>query len=282
MWNGFSDTDTTWEPIENLCESATAIRHFRKAREEQDAEDKRLAREAKAARRAQYDKDQEVLRVKAIEIESTRDTSMGGDKDEAAAPDAVPADRLPKHKHKSTPVWDCFDLSKNKPACTLPDAKHSANVCGAEPAPAGGTANYWAHLRIYHRAEWLQKKRMAGMLTQVGEAELRTLEDALGANHAINDSNLVKSKLPADAKQTLDRLCAEWIVDDDCHFNAAETSAHHKLMSATTAQAYDGCCGKTVHGYVTDLADEGKNIAKEENTATLDDGLKAIGQIMVK
>ena len=65
VWKGFSDTDTTWEPIENLCEATTAIRHFRKAREERDAEDKRLAREAKVARRAQYDEDQEELRVKA-------------------------------------------------------------------------------------------------------------------------------------------------------------------------------------------------------------------------
>ena len=69
-----------------------------------------------------------------------------------------------------------FDLSKEQPTCIAVKIT-CGDMCGCKPSSTGGTSNYWGHLFAHHRAIWLEKKRAAGQLTDVGQEELATLAD---------------------------------------------------------------------------------------------------------
>ena len=44
----------------------------------------------------------------------------------------------------------------------------------------------------------------------------------------------------------MDRVVAEWIVDEDQAFNAAETPGFRHMMNIATSGKYDGCSAETV------------------------------------
>jgi len=112
---------------------------------------------------------EEIARV-AAELEAGRDDAAAPAEGAEGAAEGAAAIAingvLPQHKRKSGVVWSAYNLSEEKPSCT---------VCGNVPSPTGGTSNYWSHLFVHHRAIWLKLKQKAGALTGSGEAELSAL-----------------------------------------------------------------------------------------------------------
>ena len=132
---------------------------------------------------------------------------------------------LKQHQSKRGAVWEAYNLSVEKPSCKL-FKPNGQDVCGAVPSPMAGTSNYWSHLWSHHRQKWYELKQKDGQLNQVGEAELTRLKvaftkmEAEGASvgSRVSDghgSEFLSAKLPAREKATMDRVTAEWIVDED-------------------------------------------------------------------
>ena len=222
------------------------------------------------------EKEAEELRQRAIEREVARGATTATADAETSLPSATtaPTAILPKHARKKAIVFEAYDLSVDKPCCILPSIKDSTQTCGHVPAASGGTANYWSHLHREHRAEWLRLKRKSGMLTDVGEEQLQALQSSFNKTREKSATSATKATLSAEGKEVLDRLCAEWIVDDDGDYCDANTDAHRKLMSAATEGAYEGCCEQTVKGHMTQMAAEGVSKAKREHEGVLADGIK--------
>ena len=103
----------------------------------------------------------------------------------------------------------------------------------------GGHAKlYWSHLWTHHRAIWYELKRRDGALNPAGDAALLRLKEGL-ANMAEAGTALAHSrggeflsrKLPPAQKETMDRVVAELIVDEDQSFNAASTPGYRRMMA---------------------------------------------------
>ena len=186
---------------------------------------------------------------------------------------------LKMHKSKKGMVWTAFDLTKQKPCCTL--FSPTGQVCGHTPSTAAGTTNFWSHLWGHHRTKWYELKKRDGKLNAAGEAEFNHLRASLAGDTKPNAAHLrvggefLSEKLPHSAKETLDRVVSEWCVDEDQGFIAASTPSFRFMMeSAATNGKYDGCCDKTVKAHSTAMAHEGKQEAKDFHMALLAEGVK--------
>ena len=84
----------------------------------------------------------------------------------------------------------------------------------------------------------------------------------------------LSDKLPPGAKHTMDRMCAEWCVDEDQGFNAASTPGFRAMMAAATNDKYDGCCDKSVKTHAAAMALEGQQECKAFHVGLLADGVK--------
>ena len=216
---------------------------------------------------------EEVARV-AAEIEAGRDVAMpaGGQSDGVS--DSLAANGvLPQHRGKTGAVWAVYNLSEEKPSCTVMEGDH---VCGAVPAPTGGTSNYWSHLSCHHRAVWLQLKQGAGLLTGSGEEELKALSKQLTdfSNKNSLPDQAVFSTLPADATAVLDRVLVDWIIDTDGNLNEGEGASLRHLLSVASNHAYSGAGRQKVAGLMTQSAESGRAIATQFHTKLLADGIK--------
>ena len=141
---------------------------------------------------------------------------------------------------------------------------------------AGGTSNYWQHLYHHHRAKWLELKNEDGVLTPAGLHQIEQVRDAMAARMAASVNCTKKPSLPAHARVTLDRLTAEWIVDEDQYTNAAAKPGFQKLFNAATDGAYEGCCSKTVQGHVAKLAVEGRAKTSLLHSLVLEAGFRIV------
>lgn len=150
-----------------------------------------------------------------------------------------------------------------------------------EPAATGGTSNYWSHLWAHHRDVWYKLKDTDGKLNPAGRAEMEALQAAFQKAAAADASlkhsaggEFLSAKLPPKAKETMDRLTSEWIVDQDECFNAACTPGFRRMMAAATNYTYDGCCEKTVKQHVHAMAQEGRQAATDFHKSLLQTGVK--------
>jgi hypothetical protein len=90
-------------------------------------------------------------------------------------------------------------------------------------------------------------------LNAAGEAELTRLKaclanmggDATSLKHD-HGGEFRSAKLPPDAKETMDCVTSEWVVDEDQGFNAPSRPGFRRMMSTATNGKYDGCCAQTV------------------------------------
>ena len=89
-------------------------------------------------------------------------------------------------------------------------------------------------------------------------------------------SEFLSSKLPPKAKETMDRITAEWVIDADQAFNAASTAPFRRMMSTSTNGMYDGACDKTVKHHIAAMAVEGKQECKDFHEAVAADGTKPV------
>ena len=89
-------------------------------------------------------------------------------------------------------------------------------------------------------------------------------------------SELLSSKLPPKAKETMDRVTAEWVIDADQAFNAASTAPFRRMMSTSTNGMYDGACDKTVKHHIAAMDVEGKQECKDFHEAVAADGTKPV------
>ena len=276
-WEGYEDKDNTWETMENLVGCANEIRAYEKKREEEDTAAKQTALDKRQAAKDKAAAEQLALRASAAAEALEGDGAEGaGDKEQEAKPDG----RLKMHKGKTGNVWTVFDLTKEKPTCKLPDPKareDSGKICSNEPSPVAGTSNYWAHLWTHHRSTWYELKKLDGKLNPLGDEKLGALKVCLGSNSALSHHKggaFLSEKLPHSAKDTLDRVTSEWIVDQDQAFNAASTPGFRKMMSTATNGKYDGCCDKTAKQHVTAMSMEGKKECSDFHSEMLAAGVK--------
>ena len=157
------------------------------------------------------------------------------------------------------------------------------SICGVVPVGNGGTTNYWSHLYTHHRQQWLELKWADGKLNSAGQKELASLKQALeklktdgtSSQRHTAGGEFLSAKLPAGAKETLDRVTSEWVVDGDHPFNAASASGFRKMMSIATAGKYDGCCEKTVKHHAYAMAAEGKEECAAFHASLFEAGIKA-------
>ena len=85
-----------------------------------------------------------------------------------------------------------------------------------------------------------------------------------------------KPALDPKAKATLDRLCAEWVVDEDQYLNAATKPGFTRLLDAATDRGWSGACEKTIAGHVAGMANEGKAKTTRLHEIVLEDGLRIV------
>ena len=279
-WEGYSTSHDTWEPMDNLVGCAEQIRAYEKQREKEDKDAAALVlhkrQEAKAAAEA------EAAALKARAAEAALEGA--GDGTANAADDASGV--LKAHAKKKGSVWLAFDLTVDKPSCCLlknggwPEAA-GGELCGAVPSATAGTQNYWSHLWTHHRAIWYELKRRDGALNPAGDAALLRLKEGL-ANMAEAGTALAHSrggeflsrKLPPAQKETMDRVVAEWIVDEDQSFNAASTPGYRRMMAVATGGKYDGCIDTTVEQHVMAMGMEGKAECTDFHRELLAAGVK--------
>lgn len=251
-WTGFTEKDWTWEPMSNLTGCAREIREYETEREAQDkVEKEKLLERRAAAKKKSADEEMTARKAEAERQQALLEADVPGEHEAKFY-------ALPNHRQKTIPMWDCFDLTVEEPSCKLLNTL--GQVCGAKPSMSAGTSNFWSHLWTHHREKWYELKHADGKLNAVGEAELKNLAKMLTQNsgsHSKGGSSL-KNKLQGAAKDTLDRLTAEWIVDEDQAFNAASTPGFKRMMSGATNEQYDGCSDKMVKRYVTAMAIEGR------------------------
>jgi hypothetical protein len=158
-------------------------------------------------RAAARDAETERIRVLAEEIEADRSSNHGvEDVDGVVTASDAPGLVLQKHRHKASKVYEAFDLTVDKPTCKLCSKTDTHKLCGIAPAPSGGTSNYWHHLQVHHRRDFLRLKQLMGKLTVVGETELKTLRGAFAqlADNAKESATI--QPLDGEAKDTMDRV----------------------------------------------------------------------------
>ena len=278
-WEGYGESHDTWEPMENLVGCATQIRQYEQQRVQEDAAEK----EKLVAKRQKLKDDaaaeQAALKARAAEAAAAAagDGAAAGAENVDAAGEAI----LKRHQSKRGAVWEAYDLSGERPACKLfkPNGK---DVCGAMPSAMAGTSNFWSHLWSHHRQKWYELKQKDGQLNAAGAAELVALKAAFtkmeteGAARLSDGrgSEFLSAKLPATEKATMDRITAEWVVDEDHAFNAASTVGFRRMMATATNGKYDGCCNKTVEHHVMAMGMEGKAECSEFHRELLAGGVK--------
>ena len=278
-WEGYHDKDNTWEPMENLVGCAKEIREYEKARDEEDKSAEQTALNKRQAAKDRVEAEAAALKASAAEaaLEGAGDEGTRR-KDETADADGV----LKMHKGKKGTVWSAFDLTVEKPTCKL-NKTGMEQICGIEPTPNAGTTNYWSHLwthHSHHRPTWYEMKKGDGKLNHAGEAQLSALKACLSAADASSSlshdhgGEFLSVKLPHAAKETLDRVTSEWVVDEDQGFNAASTAGFRRMMSTATNGKYDGCCDKTVKNHVTAMGMEGKQECADFHAELLGAGIK--------
>ena len=215
-WKGWSSetTETTLEPAENLVGAAQLVREFNvKAYAAAASKAQKVAIKAAKDARAEENKrkqEQEAAAAQADAVEQALAEPDSQSRQEGTPDVITPIMRngrvvLHKHRHKTSPVWDTFDLSKEQPTCTVAMSA-DGGLCGCKPASTGGTSNYWGHLFAHHRPIWLEKKRAAGQLTDVGQAELATLAESMEALRQKNKTGSVKASLDPKACEVLNKL----------------------------------------------------------------------------
>ena len=248
-WESYDESHDTWEPMENLVGCAAQIREYELQREQEDAAAKAevLAKRQKVKDEAAAE--QAALRQRAAEAAAVAAGDDAADAGSGKADDPTGQDGiLSRHLTKKGAVWEAYDLSVEKPTCKLfkPNCR---GICGVAPAPSAGTTNYWSHLWSHHRSTWYELKRKDGQLNAAGEAELAKLKEGLAKMEAAGasltydgrGSQFLSAKLPAAEKSTMDRVTAEWVVDELQPFNAASTQGFRRMMATATSGKYDGC-----------------------------------------
>jgi len=148
--------------------------------------------------------------------------------------------------------------------------------CGCVSSPTGGTSNYWQHLYHHHRTVWLEYKAEDGELTDVGTQELDNIRSGMRSRMHASDTCTKRPPLPPKARVALDRLLAEWIVDDDQFANAASKPGLKKVLGAISDGAYEGVGVLTIKGHVSKLAVEGKAKATTLHKIVENNGLKIV------
>ncbi|KAL1527010.1 hypothetical protein AB1Y20_015698 [Prymnesium parvum] len=256
VWEGYQENDTTWEPIENLMGCAAEIREYEERREAADkAVNEDIIRKRQEAREAQ-EREAAEIRERAAEAvlrATNNDGQQVAEQNTQDCQETGEGGTLKKHSKKVGIVWSVFDLTQENPSCKCKTDKGS--ICGEVPSSAAGTTNYWTHLYTHHRMVWLELKRSEGKLTPAGVAKLEKLFDEMNKGQTTYSSavggEFLSAKLPPSVKETMDRITAEWIVDEDQAFNAASTRGFRRMMSAATNGRYDGCGDTTVKQHLT-------------------------------
>ena len=278
MWEGYASKDSTWEPMGNLVGCATQIREYENQREAQDKEAKEDILRKRQEKKDKAETDAAALRQAAAA--AIVDLPDGGTTDGAENHDGGACDSnhcLKIHKGKRTAVWKAYDLSTLRPSCKLAKEGAKDSTCGVTPSDSAGTTNYWAHLWSHHRVTWYELKKQEGSLNCAGEVELEKLKKAFASNITSTGEHgeeFKMSKLQGSAKQTMDRVTAEWIVDQDQALNAAATPGFKRMMGTATTGMYVGCSEKTVKQNVTCMAVEGKAECTEFHRDVLASGTK--------
>jgi len=255
--------DTTEEPEANLVNASEMVRAFNEARTETDRADKARVVEIRALRKAEAlaAESEAKAAATAAALATAMSNAQSATEDSEASPTDVVMQRggrmvLRCHRHKTATVWRAFDLLHENPPCIL---ETSPGVkCGCCPSSSGGTSNFWQHLYCHHRTIWLEYKHEDNQLTPVGQTELAEVNAAIAARNAAFKKSAKKPPLAPKARVHVDRLVAEWVVDQDQFANAGSKPGIAKVFSALTDGAYDGVCEKTVNGHVAKLAVEGK------------------------
>ena len=228
--------DQTEEPEANLVGASELVRECNEARTSADRAEKAKIVETRALRKAEKlaaDTEAKAAATAAALAAAIKE-SQGSEDCSTSKP--MPEDVvvqtgrlvLRMHRNKTGVVWQVFDLLEEKPRCTIgaaPGAK-----CGAVPSTTGGTSNYWQHLYHHHRATWLKFKDQNGDLTPAGQQQIEAVRIAMAARMAASVDCTKKPALPASVRVTLDRLAAEWVVDEDQSCNAAEKPAFKKTF----------------------------------------------------
>ena len=311
-WNG--DYDDTWEPEANLVNAVNSVKKFNdalKVASDLAKQEKIKLREQKKVRVCmplcvttmnndvglliEWCSQAEAAAKKAAEdvaaAAAVDEAIIAGAAAEAAGAAAVQDNAAAQgtqgmamvdgrmvlwcHRKKKGKLWHCFDLTNDKPTCSLPSSS-GVGLCGVEPSLKSGTSNGWDHLYRHHRPVWLRLKKELGQLTGVGDAELKEIDTAFKARHEAAKTEASLPPLPAEIKSLLDSLASQWVVDTDQYFNAMEHPSFKKLQSTATSGAWCGCASRTVAGHVTSMADEGRSDCRDFVGRLQADGRKPV------
>ena len=284
----WKEGDCTKEPQENLVGATQLVKDYNEARNEADRQDKARLLEARKLRKAEQlaaaTEAKAAACAKALADAmkdapgSTNSGSNSADRDptphDVVAQNKTGRMVLRMHKNKTATVWRAYDLLQEKPSCTIEVSE--AVACGCVPSITGGTSNYWQHLFHHHRSVWLSYKQEDGDLTVVGQQELQHVTEAMAKRMQASQQASQKPALDVKAKATLDRLCSEWIVDEDQYLNAATKPGFTRLLDAATDRGWSGACEKTVAGYVSAMANEGKAKTTRLHDIVLEAGLRIV------
>jgi zinc finger BED domain-containing protein 1 (E3 SUMO-protein ligase ZBED1) len=271
-WKGYAASADTWEPMENLVGCAQQIREYEKLRGKEDIE----AKAAVLAKRQEAKNAAAVVEADLKARAAEAALAGAGDGNASAAHSADTTGSVHKaHAMKKGLIWSAYDKTGENPSCLLVkgggwQTSVGDAICGCVPSDKAGTSNYWSHLWTHHRLVWYELKRRDGALNPAGEASMAKLKEGLAnmaagtqVNRGIRGEQFLSPNLSSDQKETMDRIVAEWIVDEDQCFSAASTTGFKAMMSTATNGSYDGCYSKTVQGHVVAMGMEGK----EECTA---------------
>jgi hypothetical protein len=258
-WKGYAASADTWEPMENLVGCAQQIREYEKLRGKEDIE----AKAAVLAKRQEAKNAAAVVEADLKARAAEAALSGAGDGNASAAHSADTTGSVHKaHAMKKGLIWSAYDKTGENPSCLLVkgggwQTSVGDAICGCVPSDKAGTSNYWSHLWTHHRLVWYELKRRDGALNPAGEAAMAKLKEGLAnmaagtqVNRGIRGEQFLSPNLSSDQKETMDRIVAEWIVDEDQCFSAASTTGFKAMMSTATNGSYDGCYSKTVQGHV--------------------------------
>ena len=105
----------------------------------------------------------------------------------------------------------------------------------------------------------MEKKRAAGQLTDVGQAELATLAESMEALRQKNKTGSVKASLDLKAREVLNKLEIQYVVEEDQDFSACESAGFKRLLGAAAGETWAGLGRRTVPQGVSVMATAGKD-----------------------
>ena len=282
-WKGYAASADTWEPMENLVGCAQQIREYEKLRGKEDIE----AKAAVLAKRQEAKNAAAVVEADLKARAAEAALAGAGDGNASAAHSADTTGSVHKaHGKKKGVIWSAYDKTGENPSCLLVkgggwQTSVGDAICGCVPSDKAGTSNYWSHLWTHHRLVWYDLKRRDDALNPAGEAAMAKLKEGLAnmaagtqVNRGIRGVQFLSPNLSSDQKETMDRIVAEWIVDEDQCFSAASTTGFKAMMSTATNGSYDGCYSKTVQGHVVAMGMEGKEECTAFHRELLADNIK--------